>query len=75
MYQDFFRQYLASNLDAMISMQRESEKGIKQWTQVGGVGDMTLIPQPDTRETSSNLKAELDSLKEKLNELEEKLGL
>jgi polyhydroxyalkanoate synthesis repressor PhaR len=75
MYQDVFRQYLASNLEAMISMQREAEKGITQWKKLGGVGDVTLSPEPGTEETSSHVKAELDSLKEKLKELEEKLGL
>lgn len=75
MYQDFFRQYLASNLEAMISIQRQGEKGIKQWTKLGGLGDMTLSREPATPETSSKLKAELDSLKEKLKELEKKLGV
>ncbi len=74
MYQDLFRQYLSSNLETMISMQREAEKGIKEWAKLGGVGQMTLGREPSTRETASNLKAELDSLKERLKELEEKLG-
>lgn len=74
MYQDLFRQYLSSNLDTMISMQRDAEKGIKEWTKLGGVGQMTLGREPSTRETASNLKEELDSLKERLKELEEKLG-
>jgi polyhydroxyalkanoate synthesis repressor PhaR len=75
MYQDFFRQYLASNLEAMISMQQEAESGIRQWSRLGGLGDMALDREPATQETSSHLKAELDSLKEKLKELERKLGL
>ena len=74
-YQDFFRQYLASNMEAMISMQREAEKGIKEWKKLGGLGDVTLSPEPGAEETSSHIKAELDSLKEKLKELEKKLGL
>ena len=74
-YQDFFRQYLASNLEAMISMQREAEKGINQWKKLGGLGDVTLSPEPGAEETSSHIKVELDSLKEKLKELEKKLGL
>ncbi len=74
MYQDFFRQYLASNLEAMISMQREAERGIKQWSTLGGLRDMPFAREPAPQETSSSLKAELDSLKERLRDLEEKLG-
>lgn len=74
MYQDFFRQTLASNLDAMISMQREAEKGIKQWSKLGGLGDVPSSREPAPQETASTLKTELDSLKERLKELEEKLG-
>lgn len=36
MYQDFFRQYLSSTQDAMLSMQRDAEKGIRQWAKMGG---------------------------------------
>lgn len=74
MYQDLLRQYLSSNLDAIISMQREAEKGIKEWARLGGTGGMAFSREPNARETASNLKAELDSLKERLKELEEKLG-
>ncbi len=75
MYQDFFRQYLSSTQDAMVSMQRDAEKGIRQWAKMGGLGDITLPREPATEETpSASLKAELDSLKEKLKELEKKLG-
>ncbi|MFQ5846478.1 MAG: polyhydroxyalkanoate synthesis regulator DNA-binding domain-containing protein [Candidatus Methylomirabilales bacterium] len=73
MYHDIFRQYLASNLDALISMQREAEKGIKQWAGLGGGGEMALGREPAPHETPSSLKAELDSLKAKLSELEKKL--
>ncbi len=75
MYQDFFRQYLSSTQDAMLSMQRDAEKGIRQWAKMGGLGDIILPREPATEETpSASLKAELDSLKEKLKELEKKLG-
>lgn len=74
MYQDLLRQYLSSNLDAMISMQREAEKGIKGWAKLGGMGGMTFSREPSAHETASNMKAELDSLKERLKELEKKLG-
>lgn len=68
MYQDFFRQYLASNLETMISVQRGAEMGLKQLTKLGGLGERR------SQEPSASLKAELDSLKEKLEELEKKLG-
>lgn len=74
MYQDFFRQYLASNLEVMMSMQREGEKGIKQLTKLGGLGEIVRDQEPAAQGPSSELKAELDSLKEKLKDLEEKLG-
>lgn len=74
MYQDLFQQYLSSTLDAMISMQREAEKGIKQWASLGNLGEMAQTRPPADQETSSSLKAELDSLREKLKELENKLG-
>lgn len=75
MHQDFFRQYLSSTMDAMVSMQRDTEKGIRQWAKLGGLGEMVLNREPTTGETApTGLKAELDSLKEKLKELEKKLG-
>ncbi|MFQ5658433.1 MAG: polyhydroxyalkanoate synthesis regulator DNA-binding domain-containing protein [Candidatus Methylomirabilales bacterium] len=74
MYQDFFRQYLSSTLDAMISMRSEVEKGIKQWAGLGSLGEMARTRPGDDTETSSTLKTELDSLREKLKELESKLG-
>lgn len=74
MYQDFFRQYLSSTLDAMGSVQRDAEKGIRQWGKLGGFGEMVLNREPASEETApTGLKAELDSLKEKLKELEKKL--
>jgi polyhydroxyalkanoate synthesis regulator phasin len=57
----------------MMSMQREGEKGIKQLTKLGGLGDMKRDQEPAAQGASSELKAELDSLKEKLKDLEEKL--
>jgi polyhydroxyalkanoate synthesis repressor PhaR len=76
MYQDVFRQYLSSSLDAMLSMQREAKKGIEQWAKLGGLDDeMGPSREPAGRENSASVKAELDSLKEKLKELEKKLGL
>lgn len=75
MYQDVFRQYLSSSLDAMLSMQREAKKGMGQWTQLGGLDEMAPSGEPAIRENPANVKAELDSLKEKLTELEKKLGL
>lgn len=75
MYQDVFRQYLSSSLDAMLSMQREAKKGMGQWTQLGGLDEMAPSGEPAIRENPANVKAELDSLKEKLAELEKKLGL
>jgi polyhydroxyalkanoate synthesis repressor PhaR len=76
MYQDVFRQYLSSSLDAMLSMQREAKKGIEQWAKLGGLDD-EMVPsrEPAVPENSASVKAELDSLKEKLKELEKKLGL
>lgn len=74
MYQDLLRQYLSSNLDTMISMQREAEKGIKEWTKLGGMGGKIFRREPGAHETASNMKAELDSLKARLKELEKKLG-
>lgn len=74
MYQDLFQQYLSSTLDAMISMQRGAEKGIKQWASLGNLGEMAQTRPPADQETSSSLKAELDSLRQKLKELENKLG-
>jgi polyhydroxyalkanoate synthesis repressor PhaR len=76
MYQDVFRQYLSSSLDAMLSMQREAKKGIEQWAKLGGLDDeMAPTRESAGRENSASVKAELDSLKEKLKELEKKLGL
>ncbi|MGH7909236.1 MAG: polyhydroxyalkanoate synthesis regulator DNA-binding domain-containing protein, partial [Thermodesulfobacteriota bacterium] len=76
MYQDVFRQYLSSSMDAMFSVQREAKKGMEQWTKLGGLDDeMAPSREPAIRETPANVKAELDSLKEKLAELEKKLGL
>jgi polyhydroxyalkanoate synthesis repressor PhaR len=75
MYQDVFRQYLSSSLDAMLSMQREAKKGMGQWTTLGGLDEMAPSGEPAIRENPANVKAELDSLKEKLAELEKKLGL
>jgi len=76
MYQDVFRQYLSSSLEGMLSMQREAKKGMEQWTKLGGLDDeMAPSREPAIRENSANVKAELDSLKEKLTELEKKLGL
>ena len=76
MYQDVFRQYLSSSLEGMLSMQREAKKGMEQWTKLGGLDDeMAPSREPAIRENSANVKAELDSLKEKLTELERKLGL
>jgi len=75
MYQDFFRQYLSSSMDAMFSVQRETKKGIEQWAKLGGLDEMAPSREPAIRETPANVKAELDSLKEKLTELEKKLGL
>jgi len=75
MYQDVFRQYLSSSLDAMLSMQREAKKGMEQWTKLGGLDEMAPSGEPAIRENPANVKAELDSLKEKLTELEKKLGL
>jgi len=75
MYQDVFRQYLSSSLDAMLSMQRETKKGMGQWTTLGGLDEMAPSGEPAIRENPANVKAELDSLKEKLTELEKKLGL
>ena len=74
MYQDFFRQYLSSTLDAMVSVQRDAEKGIQKWAKLGRFGEIALPREPSTEETpSTSLKLELDSLKEKLKELEKKL--
>ena len=73
-YQDFFRQYLSSTLDAMVSMQRDAEKGIQRWANFGGIGETTVLRETPGDETASaNLKMELDALKEKLKELEKKL--
>ncbi len=74
MYQELFQQYLSSSLDALISMQKEAEKGIKQWTKLSGLGGIVSPEERGTPEDVSTLKAELDSLKEKLKELEKKLG-
>lgn len=74
MYQDLLRQYLSSNLDTMISMQREAEKGIKEWAKLGGMGGKAVSREPGAHENASNMKAELDSLKARLKELEKKLG-
>lgn len=74
LYQDLLRQYLSSNLDTMISMQREAEKGIKEWAKLGGMGGKTISREPGAHENASNMKAELDSLKARLKELEKKLG-
>lgn len=73
MYQDLLQQYLSSGLDALISMQKEAEKGIKQWSKLGGLGEMGSPAERGTPEEASTLKAELDALKEKLKELEKKL--
>ena len=73
MYQDLLQQYLASSLDALIAMQREAEKGIKQWTKLSGLGEVGSPAERGTPEDVSTLKVELDSLKEKLRELEKKL--
>ncbi|MGH7432283.1 MAG: polyhydroxyalkanoate synthesis regulator DNA-binding domain-containing protein [Candidatus Methylomirabilales bacterium] len=76
MYQDVFRQYLSSSLEAMLSVQREAKKGMEQWTKLEGLDDeMAPSREPAIRENPTNVKAELDSLKEKLTELEKKLGL
>jgi polyhydroxyalkanoate synthesis repressor PhaR len=75
MYQDFFRQYLSSSLDAMLSIQREAKKGMEQWARLGGIDEEPPGREPAVRETAANVKAELDSLREKLKELEKKLGL
>lgn len=73
-YQDFFRQYLSSTLDAMVSVQRDAEKGIQHWTKFGGIGETTVPRETPGDETASaSLKMELDALKEKLKELERKL--
>ncbi|HZX61136.1 MAG TPA: polyhydroxyalkanoate synthesis regulator DNA-binding domain-containing protein [Candidatus Methylomirabilis sp.] len=75
MYQDFFRQYLSSSMETMISVQREAQKGVARWATLGGREEG--VPDQETApvETAGNVKAELDSLKEKLRELEKKLGL
>ncbi len=70
MYQDHLRRYLSSTLDAMISMQRETERGIRQWA---SLGEKALSRSPAAQDTASSLRAELDSLREKLRELEKKL--
>ncbi|MGH7473203.1 MAG: polyhydroxyalkanoate synthesis regulator DNA-binding domain-containing protein, partial [Candidatus Methylomirabilales bacterium] len=75
MYQDVFRQYLSSSMDAMFSVQREAKKGMEQWTKLGGLDEMAPSGEPTIRENPANVKAELDALKEKLTELEKKLGL
>jgi polyhydroxyalkanoate synthesis repressor PhaR len=76
MYQDVFRQYLSSSLDAMLSVQREAKKGMEQWAKLGGVDDeMARSREPAMGDDSASVKVELDSLKEKLRELEKKLGL
>lgn len=73
-YQDFFRQYLSSTLDAMVSVQRDAEKGIQHWTKLGGFGETTVPREPPSDEAASaSVKMELDALKEKLKELEKKL--
>lgn len=73
MYQDLFRQSLSSSLDALISMQKEAEKGIRQWTKLSDLEEIEPPEGRGTPEEGSTLKAELDSLKEKLKELEKKL--
>lgn len=75
MYQDFFRKYLSANLDAVISMQREAEVGVMQWAKLGGLDETPTSPETATRKTPLNFTAELNSLKEKLKELEKKIGL
>lgn len=75
MYQDVFRQYLSSSLDAMLSMQRETKKGMEQWSKLGDLDEAAPSREPATQQTPANVKAELDSLKEQLRELEKKLGL
>lgn len=72
-YQDAFRQYLSSSLEAMISMQQKAAKGVEQWAKLGGVREGTSSQEPATQESSSSMKAELASLKEKLAQLEKKL--
>ncbi len=75
MYQDFFRQYLSSTFDAMVSLQRDTEKGMRQWAKLGSFGERAMPRKPTSEESpSTGLKAEVDSLKEKLKELEKKLG-
>lgn len=73
MYQDFFRQYLSSTLDAMVSVQRDAEKGMQRWATLGGFAEKPPSPEAPTEAESASLKVELDSLKEKLKELEKKL--
>lgn len=73
-YQDFFRQYLSSTLDSMVSMHRDAEKGIQRWTKLGGLGETAPAKEPPNEESASaSVKMELESLKEKLKELEQKL--
>jgi polyhydroxyalkanoate synthesis repressor PhaR len=75
MYQDFFRQYLSSSLETMITMQRETQKGIAQWTKAGARDEGAPAREAAVSESAGHVKAELDSLKEKLKELEKKLGI
>ncbi|MFQ5881543.1 MAG: polyhydroxyalkanoate synthesis regulator DNA-binding domain-containing protein [Candidatus Methylomirabilales bacterium] len=73
-YPDLFQQHLSFSLDAVISMERETEGEIKDWAKLRGLGAVERSREQAAREEASSLKAVLESLKEKLRELEKRLG-
>jgi polyhydroxyalkanoate synthesis repressor PhaR len=80
------QQALASNLDAFLKTQREGEKQLQEMAKAGGkVAEGWLAPMEalwrgmapratDEGDRTAALKAEVEALKAKLRELEEKLA-
>jgi multidrug efflux pump subunit AcrA (membrane-fusion protein) len=80
------QQALASNLDAFLKTQREGEKQLQEMAKAGGkVAEGWLAPMEalwrgmapratDEGDRAAALKAEVEDLKAKLRELEEKLA-
>lgn len=72
--QGVFQDYLSSGFDAFLASQEEAQKRLREWAGPRGVEE-SRTPSPEgPSEREASLKEEVDQLKQKLSELERRLG-
>jgi polyhydroxyalkanoate synthesis repressor PhaR len=75
-WQTFVQESLQSSLSGIAASQRETERALRDWGARAGwwPSDEGSTPPANAASAAAGLKAEVDALKEKIRELESRLG-